>query len=266
MNALIENIISTQPKKSTIALFWLGQAGFIIKTASGARIGIDPYLSDYVERSFPEMGFGFKRLMPPPCPAEDLHLDYLLISHEHADHYDADSIKALIDNGNPMILTTPTVAREMQGAGFDLGRVRVLRPRDREQHSEFNVTVVDCDHGELSSDAIGFVLDFGFLSVYYAGDTALTPNRLEIAIKCKPDIAILPINGAFGNLDGEQAATLVGVLQSKYCIPCHFWMFPLHMGNPQQIIDSLPQHAPHCRLCLFQQGEGMIFPMESPEE
>ena len=110
---------------------------------------------------------------------------------------------------------------------------------------------------------VGFILDFGFTSVYYSGDTALNVDRLKGAVERQPDVAILPINGAFGNLDGVEAARLAGALRSQYCVPCHFWTFPLHLGNPQQIIDSLPKYAEDCELCLFQQGEGMLFPPKS---
>ena len=47
---------NTVPGEKEIALFWLGQAGFLIKTSSGHTIAIDPYFSDYVMHSIPEEG------------------------------------------------------------------------------------------------------------------------------------------------------------------------------------------------------------------
>ncbi len=263
MSTFLQNLNSLNPGKDQIALFWLGQAGFVIKTSSGELIGIDPYLSDYVQRTIPEVGLGFKRLMPAPCRAEELRLDYLLISHEHGDHYDQDSIGDLMRSKNLKILTTPTVVKAMEEEGRDTSQVYALYPGDTKAFEGFSVLGVDCDHGELSKDALGFILDFGFTSVYYSGDTALNMDRLKGAVERQPDVAFLPINGAFGNLDGEQAARLAGALRSRYCVPCHFWTFPLHLGNPQQIIDSLPKYAEDCELCLFQQGEGMLFPPKS---
>lgn len=260
MKGFLEELDSARPEAGSIALFWLGQAGFVLVTPEGRRIGIDPYLSDFVQHSFPEVGDGFKRLMPAPCQPEDLHLDALLISHEHADHYDAESITGLTRGHSIPVLTTPTVADLMKAAGHDKGRVLPMRPGDSLTTQQVRVTAVGCDHGELSSDAIGFLLDTGSVTLYYAGDTALTLDRLAIALQRKPDVAILPINGAFGNLDGVQASILAGALEARYCVPCHFWMFPLHLGKPQEVIDSLPMHAPGCELCLFRQGEGMVFP------
>ena len=88
----------TVPGKHEIALFWLGQAGFLIKTPSGHSIAIDPYFSDYVMHSIPEAGIGFKRLSPPPCGAGDILFDVLLISHEHGDHFDQESIGMIMEN------------------------------------------------------------------------------------------------------------------------------------------------------------------------
>ena len=41
-------------EKGTVAVIWLGQAGFAMKTAGGKLIGIDPFLTDYVEKAIPE--------------------------------------------------------------------------------------------------------------------------------------------------------------------------------------------------------------------
>ena len=43
-------------------LFYIGQAGFIIKSLSGQLLVVDPYLSDCVERV--EGHVGLKRLLP----------------------------------------------------------------------------------------------------------------------------------------------------------------------------------------------------------
>ena len=43
-------------------LFWMGQAGFIIKSAEGKLLGVDLYLSECVEPV--EGHVGYHRLMP----------------------------------------------------------------------------------------------------------------------------------------------------------------------------------------------------------
>ena len=248
----IETVKNTAVQENQAAVFWLGQAGFLIKTASGKQIAIDPFFSDCVLRI--EKLQGFKRLMPPPCDARDLELDILIISHEHNDHFDVDAIHDLV-RPKTAVYTNSVVAGKLLEMGFDKAQVHTLQKEMPVVLDEFTLLPVDCDHGELAPEALGLVLDFGFSKLYYAGDTSLSPDRLQTPIKLQPEVAILPINGAFGNLDSVQAAQYANMLHCKTCIPCHFWTFPLHHGDPQILIDCIGSVAPDCKLNLLCQGE-----------
>ena len=256
MMDFMKKVAQTSVPKGKVAIFWLGQAGFLLKTFEQHTVMIDPYFSEYVQRIFPEMGQGFKRLMPPACSAEEVQADVLLISHEHADHFDVDSIAAMMENGKTKVYTSETVASQMADMGLDMARVTSVGKGESVQIlPECKLTAVDCDHGELAMTALGFLMDFGFETIYFAGDTALTSERLADALKTRPEIALLPINGAFGNLSGVTAARYAGLLHSKVLIPCHFWTFPLHLGNPQELIDAMASEAPNTALCMLCQGE-----------
>ncbi len=255
----MRTVEETQVPQNQVAIFWLGQAGFLLKTHEGQTVAIDPYLSDTVERLFPELAPGFKRLSPPPCAARELCADVLLISHEHGDHFDTDSIAPLMANGKTRVYTSKLVAAQMREMGLDMARVTALSKGETAQIlPRCSLTAMDCDHGELAPEAMGFLLDFGFETVYFAGDTALTPERLSAALQAKPDVSLLPINGAFGNLNGVLAARYAAMLQSKVLIPCHFWTFPLHHGDPQELIDAMPTEAADVRLHLLCQGEAYV--------
>ena len=253
----MDRVRGTQVEKDSAAVFWLGQAGFLIKTAEDRQIVIDPYFSDCVERLIPEEGLGFKRLMPPPCEAGELDTDVLIISHEHNDHFDVDAVGDLI-KAKTEVYTNCIVAEALGKMGFDQSRIHVMKKGEKIELSEFSILPVDCDHGALAPEALCFILDFGFSRLYYAGDTALTLSRLQVPVKLQPEAAILPINGAFGNLNGKEAAEYAGLLKCKICIPCHFWTFPLHHGDPQEIIEHMGESAPDCRLMLLCQGESFL--------
>lgn len=140
-----------------------------------------------------------------------------------------------------------------------MSRVHCMTKGKEETCGNFSILPVDCDHGELAPEALGVILDFKFTKIYYSGDTALNKERLKVPMDKKPEISILPINGAFGNMDGYNAAVYAGLLHTKICIPCHFWTFPLHHGDPQQIIDCIGKEAPECELILLTQGEGYLY-------
>ena len=53
-------------ERDTLALAWIGQAGFLLKTDKQTIIAIDPYLTDYVYHCLKgQYGDGFKRVCPP---------------------------------------------------------------------------------------------------------------------------------------------------------------------------------------------------------
>ena len=83
------------PTAIGIRLTWLGQAGFCFTTDAGKQVYLDPYLSDVCERLF-----GFKRLSLPAMRAEDVRADWVILTHEHADHLDPDAIPVIARN-NP---------------------------------------------------------------------------------------------------------------------------------------------------------------------
>ncbi|KAF9463963.1 beta-lactamase superfamily domain-containing protein [Collybia nuda] len=76
---------------------WLGHAGFLVQIPprtgddKPVRVLFDPI---FAERASPVTWFGPKRWLPPPCSAEDLpHVDYIIISHNHYDHLDLETIQ-----------------------------------------------------------------------------------------------------------------------------------------------------------------------------
>jgi L-ascorbate 6-phosphate lactonase len=249
----------TTVPKGIIAVFWLGQAGFLIKTDSGRLIAIDPYFSNCVERLIPEEGQGFKRLMPAPCAADALVFDTLIISHEHYDHFDVDAIEDMMKNGRTIVYTNSVAAAQMIGMGIDASRICVMEKGHPITLDDSILLPVDCDHSELAPEAMGVILEFSRVKLYYAGDTALTPNRLHVPLEAQPDVAILPINGAFGNLDSKSAAEYAALLKCRFLIPCHFWTFPLHLGEPMSLIRLMPELAPVCTLKMLCQGESALF-------
>lgn len=81
---------------------WIGHASFLLQTSTppGASRGInilcDPVFS---ERTSPVSWFGPKRYTPTPCTIHELldamEIDLVLISHNHYDHADAETLKAI---------------------------------------------------------------------------------------------------------------------------------------------------------------------------
>jgi L-ascorbate 6-phosphate lactonase len=258
----LKKLATVNPAENEIVLAWLGQAGFLIKTHNEKIILIDPYLTDYVNRILQaENGQAFKRMTAPLFESGDIQADMLLCSHEHQDHLDIDALPGLLKNKTMKCYTNITSIGELKKNGIDTDRFTVLGKDETVETEEFTLTALDCDHGELAPAAQGLMLDFGFIKVYYSGDTGYNKSRLASAITSKPDLALLPINGAFGNLNAEEAAQFAADLEAKLCIPHHFWTFPAHagpLGTPKDALEAFPKFAPGCTLYLATPGAVLI--------
>ena len=258
-----EYLESVKVKAGSVCIIWIGQAGFLLKTAGGKIIVIDPYLTDYVYNILgSEHGYGFKRMTAPLFQPGEIHIDYLFTSHEHGDHFDVEAIKELVKDKRMAMYANAESIKGAAEAGIPRDRIRLMSKDMTLDFDEFKLITTTADHGELCKDALGFIIDFGFVRIYYSGDTAYNKAVLQKAIDLKPQVALLPINGAFGNLNAEEAAKLANDLNSKVCLPHHFWPFPLHggeMGSPMDAIQQFPKHAPNCALKMLYPGEAYIY-------
>ncbi|MBN1771602.1 MAG: MBL fold metallo-hydrolase [Deltaproteobacteria bacterium] len=75
---------------------WLGHSTVLLEV-DGRRVLCDPI---WAERSTPVRGVGPRRFHPPPLPLAELpDPDVVAISHDHYDHLDAATVKALAARG-----------------------------------------------------------------------------------------------------------------------------------------------------------------------
>lgn len=252
MRDFAQKISSLHVPQGTAGIAFLGQAGFVFKTPENKLIAIDPYLSDCCERYF-----GFKRLMPHILDARDLIFDQIIVSHAHYDHFDPDSIPNLMSNGHTELIGANDTKVECERLNIQ-DRVTYLSCNETLERDGVKVTGVPCDHGELAPDALGLIIEIAGKRIYLMGDTAYRPDLLENELLQNMDLLILPINGAFGNLNEEEAARVIDKLKPSLAVPCHFWNFAEHGGNPGIFQEKMKEITPDSKYRLMRQGEIMV--------
>jgi L-ascorbate 6-phosphate lactonase len=246
----ITNHSKITPSTGRVFIFWLGGAGFIIKYSDGFTICIDPYLSDSVE-----MLFGFKRLHRPPINADALRFDALFITHEHADHLDEDSIDTLINKNPDALIYAPKSCDKLFSA-HGIKYIPVF-PGQKIIINDLKTTVIKADHGDLSPDAVGYVFEKLGHCIYLTGDTCYNDEIIESAVKFKPKIILPCINGAYGNLNEQQAAQLVGACKADYVIPMHFGLFKEHGGDADVFKSFVNKLSPQIIVHILAPGQGI---------
>ena len=245
-----ENIASAAVRSGSVAVFAMGQAGFAFKFPDGTTVALDLYLSDCCERYF-----GFKRLMPKIMSADEFTFDYVVASHAHYDHFDVDSVPTLLANSSTKMLAACDVKVEAERLSLREEQINYLKVGDKYDGGIFTVTAVPCDHGELAPDALGLVIEAEGKKIYIMGDTCFRADLLENPFLRNSDLLILPINGAFGNLNEKEAAQVVSILKPKLAIPCHYWNFAEHGGNPNEFAAAMKDICPDSKYLLMQMGE-----------
>ena len=243
----------------SLGIFWLGQAGFVFKTPAGKIIYTDPYLTSSVQEALPEYGFGFKRLMPSLLEPEEVEADTVISTHSHADHFDVQAVPIIARSPRPYFIGAPDCEELYQQAGVPQDRFTILHTGEQLDLDGFRLSGVYADHGELAPEALGLWLDFDGITVWQVGDSAYRPDRWQDQLAGGVDVLIPPINGAFGNLNEEEAARLAGAARARMVVPCHFWTFPLHGGNPAKFTEACAQFAPAVQPRLMAQGECFIY-------
>lgn len=232
-----------------LGVFWLGQAGFLFKTGDGRLIAVDPYLSDCCNRYF-----GFRRQIAKLLQPYDLEFDLLLASHAHYDHFDPDAVPMLMDNGRTQLIAARDVEAECERLHLR-ENITYVKPGDSVNRCGVTIRAVPCDHGGDAPDAVGFYLDFGGKTVYLVGDSCFAPKQWEDPSLHDADLLILPVNGAYGNLDSVQAVEVVRMLRPRLAIPCHYGNFAAHGGDPQRFIDLAEEWKLPFR--IMRQGEAI---------
>ena len=176
---------------------WIGHATLLVRM-DGAGFLTDPVFS---ERASPLSFAGPRRLVPPGVPLGELPpLAFALLSHDHYDHTDLPSIKALAAGGLRFVVprgVAELVAR-VGGEAVELGWW------DSVVIDDLRVTCVPAQHfsGRTLTDRnrrlwAGFVVAGPTRRFYFAGDTAYFPGFAEIGRRLgPPHLAAVPI-GAY---------------------------------------------------------------------
>jgi L-ascorbate metabolism protein UlaG (beta-lactamase superfamily) len=235
-----------------IRLWWLGQSGFLIKwhNLHGFEMGvrhllIDPYLSDSLTAKYAGTSTPHTRVSERVVdPARLDFIDLVTSSHNHTDHLDADTLRPLLQVNPELELIAPqaNVAFAAERLGIRADRIIGVDAGQQIQTCGPVILPIAAAHDTLKTDAQGrhHYLGYGFelrpfrMTVYHSGDTIVYDGLKERLRKFDIGVALLPINGKLGNMNGADAARLAKDIGAKLVIPCHYDMFEFNTADPRE--------------------------------
>lgn len=241
----------------------------------GVNILTDPVWS---KRVSPVSFTGPRRHRPPGIRFDDLpSIDLVLVSHNHYDHMDMATLRALQERHHPAIVAPLGNAALMRRHGID-GAIDLDWWETTGHVSGIETTVVPARH--FSARAIsdrdrnlwgGFVVSGPSGNVYFAGDTGWGDHFAAIGRRFAPiRAALLPIGSYMprwfmhpAHIDPAQAVDAHVALGAGTSVAVHFGTFALGDDGEYDPVRDL--HAAlagkgNLPFFVFDQGEGRDLP------
>jgi L-ascorbate metabolism protein UlaG (beta-lactamase superfamily) len=276
MNKLIKEIDDTSVNIDSLAIWWIGQNGFIIKSTD-LTIYIDPYLSNYAERITLGKSNEHVRMTDSPIPPEEVsNADLVICTHDHADHIDPDGIPLIAKASQHANFIIPECARNTL-LNFDISKDRIytLRGNDELTYMGIKIFAIPAKHEEFDEDELygfpylSYVINLGKITILHAGDTIPYDRQVDKFKPHKIDIAFLPINGRDkfrndlnfeGNFNCKEAVDFAKSVYAKLTIPMHYDMFYINTGDVKEFVKIAQEKGLTYR--VLQPSELMRFKKE----
>jgi len=238
----------SRPPATGLRLTWMGHSG-VLAEIDGHRVLFDPV---WGERCSPFPFAGPRRLHPVPLPLAALGpVDVVVISHDHYDHLDLPTIKALA--GTDTLFAVPLgVGAHLERWGVSAGRLRELDWHETTKVGGLTLTATParhfCGRGLRNTQHTlwaSWVVEGEEHRVYHSGDTGYFDGFKDIGAghgpfdatmiqvgaysDFWPDIHMTPEEGVRAHLDlqgGDAAGVLLPIHWATFNLAPHAWAEP----------------------------------------
>jgi L-ascorbate metabolism protein UlaG (beta-lactamase superfamily) len=234
-----------------VVVTFVGHATFLVQVAA-TNVLIDPV---YAERASPVSFAGPRRVRAPGVRFDDLPvISLVLLSHNHYDHCDLRTLRALDRRFQPRLVTPIGNGRLLRSAG--IRQVEEIDWWESASAAPLSVRLTPAQH--FSSRNMvdrnralwgGFLIVAAGRRILFAGDSGYGPHFREIAARLGPvDLALLPI-GAYEprwfmkdiHMNPAEAVQAHLDLAARQSIAMHFGTFQLTPEGIDEPVRGLAQ-------------------------
>lgn len=225
--------LRTDPQPDALRCTWFGHSSFLLQLGETSILA-DPVFSD---RSSPVSFVGPKRFSELPVAAEELpEIDVLFISHDHYDHLDYRTIRALKDRVGAFVVPLGVDAI-LRGWGVEAERIRALDWWDSVELGGTTFTLTPSQHfsgrNPLRSNSTlwgGLYIESGQHRVYYTGDGGYYEVFSEVRERLgAPELMIAECgqyDSAWAQIHMTPEQTVQAALDAGAA-----WLIPVHWGS-----------------------------------
>lgn len=158
---------------------------------------------------------------PLEIPDERHDADYILITHDHYDHFSAEDIRKVAKSDSILVVPKKMSGKAQEVADV-VSRIETVKPAVYREIDGLEFETVPAYNTlkpfhPKSAEWVGYILRIDGKRIYIAGDTDATKEAK--AVKC--DIALVPIGGTY-TMDAKKAAELTNTIRPDVAIPVHY--------------------------------------------
>ena len=249
------------PPVSGLRITWVGHSSLLIEI-DGKRILTDPVWSD--RASFSRF-FGPKRFYQPPVALANLPpLDAVIVSHDHYDHLDKDTIKFFAGKTIPFYCSCG-VGQYIHKWGVQKDFITEMDWGDSAMiDNDCVITAAPARHfsgrglvGRNETLWSSFVIKGSKHNMFFWADSGWFPGFADIGNTYGPfDLTMLEI-GAYGenwpdiHMGPDHASNAHKALKGKLMMPIHWGTFNLALHAWYEPIEKLVTYAKEKHIKLF---------------
>ncbi len=221
---------------SGLRVTWFGHSSTFLEI-DGVSILTDPI---WAERTSPFDWIGPKRWYAPPIALKDLpKIDLVLISHDHYDHLDLETISKMKD-WDTVFVVPLGVGANLVYWGIPESKIKEMDWWQSFRHKDVEIISTPARHASgrylLDNDEklwSGYALVGPKHRVYFSGDTGLFPAMKDIGNKYGPFDLTMIETGQYHeawpdwHIGPEQALIAHQMVKGKIMLPIHWGLFAL---------------------------------------
>ena len=245
----------TKKPQSGLRVTWLGHSTMLIEI-DGVRILTDPV---WGPRASPSALIGPKRFQPVPISLREMPpVDVVVVSHDHYDHLDYPTIRALAKTSVPFV-TSLGVGAHLAYWGVQAERITELDWWESYALPNTGVELTAAPSQHFSGRGLksrnstlwsSVAIRSPRHSVFFSGDTGLTTEYRSIRERLGPfDVVMLEVGAfypAWGDIHlGPDNALKAHAMLGGVFMPVHWGTFALAMHAWDQPAERLLELAPH---------------------